>query len=182
MDDVLRFHLIGLLQELIEDERSAATRLPGGGRGAGVGFGGDGRTLLTARPVAPGPVSARPVAAGPTTAGPPAVPAADLGDPAALRICAESRTVLLGPVEIPLTRREFDLLFCLASHPRRVFTRGQLLDRVWGHRRSSPRSVDVHVRRLRVKIGEDLPVVRTVHGVGYRLDGGIPVLILGAEI
>ncbi|MFY1654470.1 helix-turn-helix domain-containing protein [Solwaraspora sp. WMMB762] len=46
-----------------------------------------------------------------------------------------------------------------------------------GHRRSGPRCVDVHIRRLRAKLGDDLPVVRTVHGVGYRLDGGCPVTV-----
>lgn len=107
-----------------------------------------------------------------------AAPVADLADPAALRIYPESRIVLLGLVEIALTRREFDLLYFLASHPRQVFTRAQLLDRVWGHHRSGPRSVDVHVRRLRGKLGDDLPVVRTIHGVGYRLDGSVPVVVL----
>lgn len=95
----------------------------------------------------------------------------------ALRIYPDARTVLLGADEVLLTRREFDLLHCFASHPRQVFTRAQLLDRVWGHHRSGPRSVDVHIRRLRAKLGDDLPVVRTVHGVGYRLDGGFPVTV-----
>ncbi|MFY1697982.1 winged helix-turn-helix domain-containing protein [Solwaraspora sp. WMMA2101] len=114
-----------------------------------------------------------PPAAGTHPAGP-----VELVDPAALRIYPDSRTVFLGLAEIALTRREFDLLLCLAGRPRQVFTREQLLDQVWGHRCSGPRSVDVHVRRLRAKLGDDLPVVRTIHGVGYRLDGAVPVAVL----
>ncbi|MDG4764017.1 winged helix-turn-helix domain-containing protein [Solwaraspora sp. WMMD406] len=133
-------------------------------------------------------------AADPDPSGSVAVPLTALGDPVApidpatlfddgvaLRIYPESRTVALGLVEIDLTRREFDLLLCLASRPRQVFTREQLLDRVWGHRRSGPRSVDVHVRRLRGKLGDDLPVIRTIHGVGYRLDGAVPVAVLRVD-
>jgi DNA-binding response OmpR family regulator len=56
-----------------------------------------------------------------------------------------------------LTRRECDLLLLLAEHPRQVFTRPQLLDRVWGHFHTSPRSVDVHIRRLRVELGRICP-------------------------
>ncbi|MDG4775054.1 winged helix-turn-helix domain-containing protein [Solwaraspora sp. WMMD792] len=48
---------------------------------------------------------------------------------------------------------------------------------MWGHRRSGPRCIDVHIRRLRAKLGDGLPVVRTVHGVGHRRDGGSPVII-----
>ncbi|MFK3985188.1 winged helix-turn-helix domain-containing protein [Micromonospora sp. NPDC050397] len=86
-----------------------------------------------------------------------------------LRILAGSRTVLRDRRSIPLTRLEYDLLFFLAEHPRRVFTRLQLLNSVWGYEHAVARTVDVHVRRLRAKLGETLPVVTTVYGVGYRL-------------
>ncbi|WP_370518189.1 winged helix-turn-helix domain-containing protein [Micromonospora sp. AMSO31t] len=86
-----------------------------------------------------------------------------------LRIHPEARAVYRGRSEVVLTRREYDLLLCLAEHPRQVFTRRQLLDRVWGQPYTSPRSVDVHVRRLRFKVGADVPVVTTLRGVGYRL-------------
>lgn len=86
-----------------------------------------------------------------------------------LRILAGSRTVLRDHGPIPLTRLEYDLLFFLAEHPRRVFTRLQLLNSVWGYEHAVARTVDVHVRRLRAKLGETLPVVTTVYGVGYRL-------------
>jgi two-component system OmpR family response regulator len=81
-----------------------------------------------------------------------------------------SRVVVQDGRPVQLTRREFDLLLFLCEHPRRVFTRDQLLSHVWGYEWvGHSRTVDVHVRRLRLKLGEDRPVVRTVHGIGYRL-------------
>ena len=78
------------------------------------------------------------------------------------RCCATSEP-------LPLTRLEFDLLLHLVAHPRRVFTRLQLLNAVWGYEHAGVRTVDVHVRRLRGKVGVDVPLVTTVYGVGYRL-------------
>ncbi|RKN22086.1 winged helix family transcriptional regulator [Micromonospora musae] len=104
-------------------------------------------------------------------------PLAD-GEGPRLRIHPEARSVYRGRTEIALTRREYDLLWCLAEHPRQVFTRRQLLGRVWGHPYTSPRSVDVHVRRLRVKLGADVPVVTTLRGVGYRLGADCSVEII----
>ena len=74
--------------------------------------------------------------------------------------------------EVDLTALEFDLLAALASRPGLVFTRGQLLERVWGETYfGGEHVVDVHVANLRKKI-EDEPAnphfVRTVRGVGYR--------------
>ncbi len=70
--------------------------------------------------------------------------------------------------------KEFSLLALLARNPGRVYTRRQLLDRVWGPGTSSdPRTVDVHVRWLRSKIEPDpgRPIhLVTVRGIGYRLD------------
>jgi DNA-binding response OmpR family regulator len=73
-----------------------------------------------------------------------------------------------------LSAREFDLLYLLARHPRQVFTREQLLDRVWGiNDYIDPSTVTVHVRRLREKIEVD-PAnprhVQTVWGVGYKFE------------
>ncbi len=74
---------------------------------------------------------------------------------------------------LALTAREFDLLWFLASHPRRVFSREQLMDRVWGYAAAvDTGTVTVHVRRLRAKIERDpsRPAhLQTVWGVGYRL-------------
>jgi DNA-binding response OmpR family regulator len=89
-----------------------------------------------------------------------------------------SRTVVQHGRSVLLTRREFDLLLFLCEHPRRVFSRDQLLSHVWGYEWvGGSRTVDVHVRRLRIKLAQEQPVVRTVHGVGYRLDDDIEVRI-----
>jgi DNA-binding response OmpR family regulator len=73
---------------------------------------------------------------------------------------------------LKLTAREFDLLWFLARHPRRVFSRSQLMDRVWGYTSAfDTGTVTVHMRRLRAKIEDDPAQPRyleTVWGVGYR--------------
>jgi len=94
-----------------------------------------------------------------------------------VRLLIASRQVVVDGQVLPLTRLEFDLLQFLADNPRRVFTRGQLLAGVWGYEHTGERTVDVHVRRLRVKLGNQVPLVTTVYGVGYRLadDAGIVV-------
>jgi DNA-binding response OmpR family regulator len=94
-----------------------------------------------------------------------------------VRLLAASRQVLLDGEPLPLTRLEFDLLLYLAERPRQVFTRGQLLAAVWGYERTGERTVDVHVRRLRLKLGGSLPLITTVYGVGYRLSDDAHVVI-----
>jgi two-component system response regulator ResD len=73
-----------------------------------------------------------------------------------------------------LTAKEFDLLWILASHPRQVFNRDQLLDLVWGLTEYiDPSTVTVHVRRLREKIESDPSnprYLQTVWGVGYKFE------------
>ena len=70
-------------------------------------------------------------------------------------------------VSVRLPRKEFELLYFLASHPGKVFTRQDVLDRVWGSNvYVVDRTVDVHVRKIREKLGEDY--IETVKGVGYR--------------
>ena len=71
---------------------------------------------------------------------------------------------------LDLTYKEFELLRYLAQHPGRVFTRAQLLQEVWGYEYfGGTRTVDVHVRRLRAKLGTDHEVlIGTVRNVGYR--------------
>lgn len=69
---------------------------------------------------------------------------------------------------LDLTYKEFELLHFLASNPGRVFTREQLLSDVWGTDYfGGTRTVDVHVRRLRAKLGEHEALISTVRGVGY---------------
>ncbi|MFF4811688.1 winged helix-turn-helix domain-containing protein [Micromonospora chersina] len=101
-------------------------------------------------------------------AAPPA-PSAGAEEPGTVRILTGTRRVRHDGVEVTLTRIEYDLLLFLAEHPRRVFTRRQLLAAVWGYEHAVARTVDVHVRRLRAKLGVDTPLVTTVYGVGYRL-------------
>ncbi len=92
----------------------------------------------------------------------------------ALQIDPRTREVLAGDRKVELTSKEFDLLYFLAQHPGQVFTRTQLLDRVWGYEFFGDAStVTVHVRRLREKI-EANPTepryVTTVWGVGYKFE------------
>ena len=69
---------------------------------------------------------------------------------------------------LDLTYKEFELLHFLAGHPGRVFTRDQLLSEVWGTDYfGGTRTVDVHVRRLRAKLGEHEGLISTARGVGY---------------
>ena len=89
-----------------------------------------------------------------------------------LEIDARTRDVVRNGEPLRLTAREFDLLFFLANHPRQVFSRDQLMDRVWGYGPAlDTGTVTVHVRRLREKIEVDPSRPRfleTVWGVGYR--------------
>ena len=80
--------------------------------------------------------------------------------------------VLCGGVEVRLTRKEFGLLAALSRRPQRVATRNQLLDEVWGQDYyGDTRTLDVHVRRLRQKLGDCGECIETVVGVGYRFVG-----------
>ena len=106
---------------------------------------------------------------------PAAVEPAD--DPGHLRVSRDSRTVRLGGAPLELTRLEFDLLVFLAENPRRVFTRQQLLSSVWGYDHAVARTVDVHIRRLRAKVGDAVPLITTVYGVGYRLSDDAEVTL-----
>jgi len=74
---------------------------------------------------------------------------------------------------IKLTRREFELLKCLVENRNRVLSRDRLLERVWGYEQFiETRSVDVHVGRLRSKLGAAGPQIETVVGLGYRFVEG----------
>jgi DNA-binding response OmpR family regulator len=86
----------------------------------------------------------------------------------------ESYRATLRGTPIELTYMEFELLKFLMSHPGRVFTRETLLSRVWGYEYyGGVRTVDVHIRRLRAKLGEDhARFIETVRGVGYRFSHG----------
>ena len=113
--------------------------------------------------------------AGPET---PADGTAAAVDGPEVRLLVSSRQALRDGEALPLTRLEFDLLQYLAERPRRVFTRAQLLAEVWGYERAGERTVDVHVRRLRLKLGGHLPLITTVYGVGYRLADDARIAVL----
>ncbi len=90
-----------------------------------------------------------------------------------LRIDTVAREVLVDGEPVELTRIEFDLLEALTVNPRRVLTRGQLLERVWGDSWvGEDHLVEVHVSKLRRKLGDDPKqprFIQTVRGVGYRM-------------
>lgn len=126
----------------------------------------------------------------PTAAGPPSA----VQDIAAFReqlaslspvprviIDADARTVSIGGQEQRLTYREFELLVHLARASHRVVTRSELLSTVWADHEVSAqsRTIDVHVRRLREKLGLE-HVVTTVRGIGYRFDPRTSVVLSGS--
>ena len=83
---------------------------------------------------------------------------------------AEEHTAYLKGEEIPLTVREFNLIYKLLSYPKKTFTRSQLMDEFWDSASSSgPRTVDVYMTKLRDKFSDcdDFEIV-TVHGLGYK--------------
>ncbi|MDU0289189.1 winged helix-turn-helix domain-containing protein [Saccharothrix longispora] len=95
-----------------------------------------------------------------------------------LRVLADSRRVLVRGAPVELTRLEFDLLHHLCAHPRQVHRRTALMARVWGATSFvDTRTVDVHVRRIRRKLGDAASVITTVRGVGYRVDDAGDVVV-----
>lgn len=93
-----------------------------------------------------------------------------------LQISVDQGTVWRGETELQLTATEFRLLQELATNPRRLFSREQLLNSLWGYDyRGDQRIVDAHIRRLRTKLEDDPSNPRyviTVRGLGYRFDPG----------
>ncbi|UZH56355.1 response regulator transcription factor [Salinimicrobium tongyeongense] len=84
-----------------------------------------------------------------------------------LEINREEYKVVKGGEEVMLPRKEFELLYLLASQPGRVFQRDEILERVWGNEVVvGGRTIDVHIRKLREKIGDGS--IQTIKGVGYK--------------
>ncbi|MFE7311999.1 winged helix-turn-helix domain-containing protein [Streptomyces sp. NPDC057555] len=89
--------------------------------------------------------------------------------PDPIRIDTAARTVSVDGRQLDVPRLEFDLLAHLVLHPRRAFTRQQLMAAVWPDCRSSARTVDVHIARLRRRLGPGRrTLISTVFGVGYK--------------
>ena len=87
----------------------------------------------------------------------------------ALRVDVDAREARLHDQRLDLTPREFDLLAFLVRHPGRVLSRDELLRKVWGYDYvGETRTVDVHVRRLRAKLGDAADRIETVLGSGYK--------------
>lgn len=86
-----------------------------------------------------------------------------------IEINREEYKIIKENKEIVLPRKEFELFYLLASKPGKVFKREEILDKVWGNEVIvGGRTIDVHIRKLREKIGEDL--FKTIKGVGYKLE------------
>jgi len=86
-----------------------------------------------------------------------------------LRLDPETRRTWVQGQEILLTVVQFDILVALRAHPGRVLTRERLMERVWGKQGIEARTVDAHIKRLRVRLGTAADCVETVRGIGYRL-------------
>src|SRR6478752_2265652 len=86
-----------------------------------------------------------------------------------IEINREEYKIVMDGKEIVLPRKEFELFYLLASKPGKVFKREDILDKVWGNEVIvGGRTIDVHIRKLREKIGEDL--FKTIKGVGYKFE------------
>lgn len=86
-----------------------------------------------------------------------------------IEINREEYKIIKDDKEIILPRKEFELFYLLASKPGKVFKREEILDKVWGNEVIvGGRTIDVHIRKLREKIGEEL--FKTIKGVGYKLE------------
>ena len=88
-----------------------------------------------------------------------------------LEMDPDAHTVLADGARVELTLKEFDLLHLFLKHPGRVYSRDQLLEKVWGGEYfGETRTVDVHIGTLRTKLGPCGSYIRTVRGVGYRME------------
>jgi len=90
-----------------------------------------------------------------------------------LKIDLKEYKVTCNKNEVVFPPKEMELLFFLTSHSNQVFTRQQLLDQIWGLEfEGDPRTVDVHIKRIREKLGDSNPYwkVKTIRGVGYKFE------------
>ena len=86
-----------------------------------------------------------------------------------IEINRESYLIVKDNIEIILPRKEFELFYLLASKPGKVFKRDDILEKVWGNDVVvGGRTIDVHIRKLREKIGDDF--FKTIKGVGYKFE------------
>lgn len=91
-----------------------------------------------------------------------------------LYVSPDRRIVRVGDVDVTLTYKEFELLCLMLENQGRVMTRNVLMDRVWGCEfERENRTLDVHIRTLRAKLGDAGNCIETVRGVGYKIEGEI---------
>ena len=89
-----------------------------------------------------------------------------------LQLDVQKHTVTVGEQAILLTLKEYELLHLLIQNPGTVFTRDQLLNEIWGYSFDKEnRTVDVHIRNLRQKLGQAGEYIETVRGIGYKIGG-----------
>ena len=89
-----------------------------------------------------------------------------------LYVSQKKHQVKVDGEEITLTLKEFEILLLLLSNPGIVFTRAQLLDKIWGYQfDGESRTVDVHIRTLRQKLKDAGHYIETVRGMGYKIGG-----------
>ncbi len=89
-----------------------------------------------------------------------------------LKVSPQNHTVVADGTTVTLTLKEFDLLSLLIRNPDKVFDRDQLLEQVWGYAFDGEnRTVDVHIRTLRQKLGDHAHYIETVRGIGYKIGG-----------
>lgn len=87
-----------------------------------------------------------------------------------ISICVDKHTVKVKDEEVRLTFKEFELLAMLMKHKEKVFSRDEILEKIWGYDFDGEnRTVDVHIRTLRTKLGDAGNIVETVRGVGYKI-------------
>lgn len=88
-----------------------------------------------------------------------------------LYVCPSRHIVRVGEADVVLTLKEYELLCMLLSERGTVLTRTQLLDRIWGYEfDGESRTVDVHIRTLRQKLGEAGDCIKTIRGIGYKIE------------
>ncbi len=88
-----------------------------------------------------------------------------------LSIDLDGHKVLVEGREIEVTSTEFKILALLALNTGRVYTRDRILDHLWGHEKVVvDRTIDVHIRNLREKLGKAAPLIQNIRGVGYKIE------------
>ncbi len=88
-----------------------------------------------------------------------------------LKISMATREISIDGKVLEMTRREYDLLYFLAINANRIFSRAQLLNQVWGYEfDGDDRTVDTHIKQIRMKLGDKSTLIKTIHRVGYKLE------------